>query len=436
MRRRSAPSAGIALISLSRNPSFDKLIIMRVPLDSPFSPGSDTVPKVWAGRTSQLSDWRDVLRPRRVAGIHERGRTILGEAGSGKSSLARRIAREASEAGDWATPQLRIPSGTDPIKRVASALLELSATAGLPAAREQRIGDLLRRVETVAASGVSLSVRAQDGPEPYIALTDLLIEIGRAALQRQNVMVVLHIDEVQNITDERARSQLLIALGDALAYDETITVPGGLQVDRALPIAVYLTGLPEFADLAGARAGATFARRFQTTTLEAIDNDDLMTALQPFVTEGWPVVNDAGSTDRVFMEVKAQRAIVELACGEPFLFQLAGERAWYAGTENLITSEHVRTGWKDAAVEAEAHVQRILDRLPAREKEFVTAMAELARGDRSLTNIAKKIGYEKASDAGPTAQRLNLTRRIVQRGRPYRFQNRAVEAYLTSDWPW
>ena len=169
---------------------------MRTPLDSPFSPGSDTVPRVWAGRTSQLGDWRDVLRPRRVAGIHERGRTVLGEAGSGKSSLVRRIAREASEAGDWTTPQLRIPSGTDPIRRVASALLDLSSAAGLPSAREQRIGDLLRRVEMVAASGISLSVRAQDGPEPYTALTGLLVEIGRAAIRHGDVVVTIHIDEV------------------------------------------------------------------------------------------------------------------------------------------------------------------------------------------------------------------------------------------------
>ena len=257
---------------------------MRSPLDSPFSPGSDTVPEVWAGRTSHLSDWRDVLRPRRAAGLHERGRTILGEAGSGKSSLVRRIAREASQSGDWATPQLRIPSGTDPLKRVASALLDLSAAAGLAAAREQRIGDLLRRVETVSASGVSLSVRAQDGPEPYIALTDILIEIGRAAIRHGDVVVVIHIDEVQNISDENALSQLLIALGDALTHEETVDVPGGLQIERGLPIAVYLTGLPEFADMTGARKGATFARRFRTTTLGAIDDDALMSALQPFVT--------------------------------------------------------------------------------------------------------------------------------------------------------
>ena len=85
--------------------------------------------------------------------------------------------------------------------------------------------------------------------------------------------------------------------------------------------------------------------------------------------------------------------------------------------------------------EAEAHVQRILDRLPAREREFIEAMAELAPEERSLTNIARKMGHAKATDAGPTAQRLDLNRRIIQRGRPYHFQHRAVEAYLTSNWP-
>ena len=409
---------------------------MRSPLDSPFSPGSDTVPEVWAGRTSHLSDWRDVLRPRRAAGLHERGRTILGEAGSGKSSLVRRIAREASRSGDWTTPQLRIPSGTDSLKRVASALLDLSSAAGLAAAREQRIGDLLRRVETVAASGVSLSVRAQDGPEPYIALTDLLIEIGRAAIRRGDVMVVIHIDEVQNISDENARSQLLIALGDALTHEETVDVPGGLQIERALPIAVYLTGLPEFADMTGARKGATFARRFRTTALGAIDDDALTSALQPFVTEGWPIADDAGGVGRVFMEPAAQRAVVELAHGEPFLFQLAGERAWYAGTDDLITAEHVKTGWRDAAPEAEAHVQRILDRLPPRERHFLESMAALPPEERTLTNIARSMGYERTTDAGPTAQRLDLTRGIIRRGRPYDFRHRAVGAYLTSEWPW
>lgn len=409
---------------------------MRTPLDSPFSPGADAVTDVWAGRVGQLSDWRDVVRPRRLAGLPERGRTILGEAGSGKSSLLRRITSEAQRAGDWVTPQLRIPAGTDPVKRLATALLQLADTADLAAAREQRIVDCLRRVESVSVSGVGLSLRAAEGPEPYTALTDLLVEIGRAAMRRSDVVVIIHVDEVQNITDDKVLSQILIALGDALAHTEQVEAPGGHRIERALPIVVYLTGLPEFADMAGARKGATFARRFKHTLLGALDDDALMQALQPFVTEGWPILGASGTPERVWMDAEAQRAIVDLSRGEPFLFQLAGERAWYAGSSEVITAQHVHTGWRDAAPEAEAHVQRILDRLPAREREFVDAMAELPPEERTLSEIARRAGFPKSTDAGPTSQRLDVVRGIIARGKPYRFRHRAVGAYLTTDWPW
>ena len=408
---------------------------MRTPLSSPFSPGSDTVPSVWAGRVAQLADWRDVVRPRRLDGIHERGRTILGEAGTGKSALVRRIAQDAVQRGDWVTPQIRIPVGGDPLVRLASELLSLADQAGLPAARERRIGDLLRLVEGIAASGVSLTLREAAGPEPYTALSSLLVEVGREALRLGDTMVVIHVDEVQNITDDARLSQLLVALGDVLAHEEPVRAPGGLVIDRALPIAVYLTGLPEFADMAGARTGATFARRFQTVTLDAIDDDDLFLALQPFVLEGWEVVDAHGARGRVLMEPAASRAIVRLSHGEPFLFQLAGERAWYAATDDVVTESHVLAGWRGAAYEAEAHVQRILERLPAREREFIEVMAGIAPGGRNLTAIARAMGYGTASAAGPTSQRLDGVRGIIKRGKEYRFRNRAVEAYLGGEWP-
>jgi hypothetical protein len=409
---------------------------VRSALNSPFSPGSDTVPEIWAGRTEQLSDWRDVVRPRRIAGLPERGRTILGEAGLGKSTLVRRIAREAAATGDWVTPQLRIPSGTDPLKLIAAAILQLADDAGISTSREQRIKDALTRVQAVAASGISLTLRQQEGPEPFTVLTALLIEVGRAAVAQGDVMVLIHIDEVQNIADEKTLSQLLIALGDALVYEEPVAVPGvGATVLRSLPIGVYLTGLPDFADMAGARKGATFARRFKTTTLTAIDDEDLATALQPFIIEGWPVPDDVGALNRIRMEPAAAAAIVDLCRGEPFLFQLAGEQAWYAGTSDVITRAQVITGWKAARSEAVTHVERILERLPNRESEFVRAMAGLARSDRTLTRIAKEMGFAKATDAGPTSQRLDSVRGIIERGKPYSFRHRAVEAYLASDWP-
>lgn len=407
---------------------------MRSALDNPFSPGSDTVPDIWAGRTEQLSDWRDVIRPRRLAGLPERGRTVLGEPGLGKSSLVRRIAQEAAATGDWVTPQLRIPSGADPLKLVASAILRLADEAGLPSSREKRIAETLARVQTVAASGISLTLHKKDGPEPYTVLSGLLVEVGRAAIVRGNVALI-HIDEVQNITDESALSQLLIALGDALTHEESVTVPGGARLNRSLPLAVYLTGLPDFEDMAGARKGATFARRFKTTTLTALDDDDIEAALQVFVLSGWEVPDGNGGVGRIRMEPDAAAAVVELCRGEPFLFQLAGERAWYAGTGDTITREHVLNGWRTARSEAIAHVERILARLPKRESEFVQAMAELPAHERSLTRIAKKAGYVKATDAGPTSQRLDTIRGIIGRGTLYTFRHRAVEAYLTGSWP-
>ena len=421
---------------LSAPAHLGKLTNMRRPLDSPFSPGSDTVPQVWAGRAAQLSDWRDVLRPRRLGGIAERGRTILGEAGTGKSSLVRKIAADAAQGGDWVTSQLRIPAGADPLKRVAVALIDLAREAGLAAAREERIKRLLGRVEAVALSGVSVSLREAAGPDPYTSLSELLIEIGREAARHKDRMVLLHVDEVQNITDDAVRSQLLIALGDALVHEERRQVPGGVELSPALPLSVYLTGLPEFQDTAGSRTGATFARRFQTTTLGALDEADLALALHPFVDEGWVIADAHGHNQRIRMTPTACRALIDLSCGEPFLFQLAGERAWFAGVGNMITAEEVHEGWRSAAAEAETHVQRVLARLPAREERFLRAMAALDPHERTLTQIARQMGHAHASELGTTAQRLDLTRGIVERGRPYTFRHRAVEAFLTSSWPW
>ena len=62
-------------------------------------------------------------------------------------------------------------------------------------------------------------------------------------------------------------------------------------------------------------------------------------------------------------------------------------------------------------------------------------MAALEPEDRTLTNISRQLGHKAVTVAGPTSQRLDVVRGIIQRGKPYRFQHRAVEAYLTSDWP-
>lgn len=422
-------------VNLPKHAARGKFTIVRSSVDNPFNPGSDVVPDVWAGRGEQLNDWRNILRPRLASGLFERGRTILGEPGLGKSTLVRKIAAEAAAGGAWVTPQLRVPSGADPLKLLADALLTLADGAGLRADRERNITELLARVQSIAAGGLSLALREDTtGPDPFVTLTQLLIEIGQAAMQR-DTLCLIHIDEVQNIADDQALSQLLIALGDAITRVVRVDVPGGLQVERSLPIAVYLTGLPEFEDRAGARKGATFARRFKTTILAAIDDDDLELALQDFVLRGWPVADGRGGTARVHMHQEAVAAIIDLCRGEPFLFQLAGQQAWYAGDSATVTGDQVRTGWRTAQREAAAHVERILARLPRRERAFLEAMAALPQRERSLTRIAERAGLASATAAGSVTQRLDTVRGIIDRGKTYSFRHRAVEAFLTSDWP-
>ena len=85
--------------------------------------------------------------------------------------------------------------------------------------------------------------------------------------------------------------------------------------------------------------------------------------------------------------------------------------------------------------EAEAHVERILTRLPDRERTFLEEMAALAPEERTLAAIAKRMGLERGSAVGTTSQRLDATRGIIRRGPRYTFRRRAVEAYLTTDWP-
>ncbi|QWC84587.1 ATP-binding protein [Nocardioidaceae bacterium] len=406
---------------------------MRTALTNPFTPGADTIPTIWAGRTRHVRDWQDVVRPRRLAGLPERGRTILGEAGVGKSALVRRIAELADADGDWVTPQLRMPTGSDPLKKLAAALLGLADRAGLASSREHRIGEMLARVRGVSGAGIGVELDRGSGPEPYVALTELLVEIGQRAIQH-DVCVLIHLDEIQNVTDDDALSQLLICLGDALAFEADVSVPGG-RVSRLLPIAVYLTGLPDFADMAGAKKGATFARRFATTTLAPIDDDDLRLALHDFVSTGWPVADSRGEVGRVRMEPAAVDLVIALCRGEPFLFQLVGDRAWYAGEEDVISAADVRSGWLQARPEAAAHVERILGRLPDREMQMLEAMATLPPEQRTATAIARAMDFASASQAGPTARRLDTVRGIIDRGKLHSFRHRAIEAYLTSDWP-
>lgn len=399
----------------------------RSPTENPFEPGHDVVPSIWAGRRDERNDW-EAVRARRAAGQPERSRALIGEPGIGKSVLAAKIAEDAASRGDLVVPTIRVPRGVDVLALVAEALLTTVEQHHLGVWVANRVDGLLDRVRRIAAVELAPRDRAAN---PHTHLRDLLIELGHYGAERDQVVIV-RIDEVQNVIDEDQLSQLLVALGDTLQHSYEVRDAAGTPHKRWLPIVVYLTGLPEFTGQATSAAGATFARRFRPWRLGHIDDDQLRLALAPFTTTtGWPVEGHDGG---IVMTEGAIDTILACALGDPFLFQLVGKAAWDRDPdEQVITADHVIAGWQGVKAEARSHVERLVDRLPRRERELVDVMAGLVPQRRTLTNIAAQLGVT-ATQLGSTAARLE-DRGVITRGKPYRFNARTIEAMLQGIWP-
>ena len=91
----------------------------------------------------------------------------------------------------------------------------------------------------------------------------------------------------------------------------------------------------------------------------------------------------------VTMEPAARDAILEVCKGEPFLFQLAGERAWYAGSTDVITPEQVYLGWERARL-----AMRGLSYKPHQRSEISAAARELQVSRTTMWRLMKKHAIE------------------------------------------
>lgn len=409
---------------------------MRSPANNPFLPGADRVPEIWAGRRLEIADFTDIVRPRRRAGQYERGRAVLGEFGIGKSALINRIADEAEAAGDWVTAKVRAALGADVLHLVGESLAAFLRERSRDARLARTHDRLLRRIEevTLPAGGGGVRVRPP-APEPnaYRALLDTLIELATLA-REEGRLLLLRIDEIQNVTSPEALSQLLTVLGDALEATVPRVDAGGIRREDALPLAVYVSGLPDFHDLAAA-AGATFSRRFRTLELEPLEEADLREALRPFTTDGWPLLGEAGEV-RVVMDEEAVDLLVSVPIGDPFLFQLAGEAAWNAGTGRVITAEEARRGWQAARREVTRYVESRLRGVSDLQLEVLRAAAALPDVKRTAAAIARAVGRKSSAEIASTTRSLDVEHRLIRReaGR-VTFRSPAVAAFLAGGWP-
>ncbi|AXV09983.1 RecA-superfamily ATPases implicated in signal transduction (plasmid) [Euzebya pacifica] len=392
-------------------------------------PGHDAVPDVWAGRARELSDYTGYVRARRVNGVFERGRAVLGQPGIGKSVLVNRIAREASELGDIVLPPVRLHRGADPLAGVAAALVAAAESQDLAGRVSKAAMEVLRTIASLRIGDAAVAINAPAAESAPRAITTALTDLAGAARARGSVVLV-RLDEVQNATaDPVTLSSLLIALGDASAATVTDRDFAGNAHDHHLPVVVYLTGLLDFVDSVEGdpmqRAGATFGRRFAKTYLDWLADDEVRDALVPFTTSGWPT-ND----HRVTATADAIDALIEATAGDPFVFQLLGAAAWNARPDHsVINAADVAAAEATCAEEIEDHVARMLDPLPDLERAAFEVLVGLDPANRSTKAVADELG-KTSSQLGPTMRRLERRRLVRREGRRTHVAARLVERHL------
>jgi hypothetical protein len=399
--------------------------VLRSPDNNPFQPGFGAVPDVWAGRATILHLQRQERRTRKL-GRYTRGAVFIGPSGIGKSVLVNKFAQESMSAGDLVIDAIRVAKRSDPLAHLAGAI---------SAARQHVAADTLadviertlRRVSLISVKGVQLAARQDGISNPHVEVRDSIIALAEV-LARENAarppgrerVMLLRIDELQN-ADESQRSAILAALGDVLEHQVMIDVRdgSGAEAMRYLPVLVYLTGLPE---LLNRRSGVdTFRRRFHTTPLGMLTDDEVLDALNTPLPGG------------VRVSPQAARRICNLVAGDPYVFQLVGHAAWNASSNATIEISDVEVGDQQTYGERLRLVESALSDVSDGEMGVLRAVYDLANHGLETRGalVAQHLGKSPAQIA-TFAGRLEQLAAIRRDHGVWRIENRLLHRYLTT----
>ncbi len=347
-------------------------------LVNPYRPGAGTPPPALIGRDELIDRFGMSVR-RALAGRPGKSLMPIGLRGVGKTVLLNRFGEiaghegvhgafiEAPETGDLRT-LLAI--------RLRKVLLELDRSA-----RTAAVLRALRVLKTFTlqltdGSRISIDVDALTGEADSGALaddlTDLLVAVGRAVLDRQTGLLI-SIDEVQYLSE--------VELAGLITAIHRTT-----QLE--LPVILVGAGLPQLPGLAGS-AKSYAERLFDFPLIGSLSPDDARAAL----------VIPASAHDVDFAE-DALHAIVSEARGYPYFLQEWGYHAWNHATESPINAADVASIRPLVLDQLDRNFFLVrFDRLTPREKEYLRAMADLGQGPHRSGDIAARLGVRVESVA-------------------------------------
>ncbi len=347
------------------------------PLTNPFSPGAGNQPPALAGR-GELLQRLEILLARIKAGRSEQSMLMVGLRGVGKTVLLNRV-REMAEAQGYqailieahenkSLPLLLLP----PLRQTLFALDRLQNVSqkvkrGLRVLRsfigavKVKLGDAEFGLDIDPETG------SADSGDLEADLAELFVAIGEAAADRGTAVAII-IDELQYMT-ETEMSALIMAIHRVS--------------QRNLPLVLIGAGLPQLVGLAG-QSKSYAERLFTYPEVGALSAADAALALQG------PV-----STQGVSYTPEALEEVFRVTQGYPYFLQEWGYQSWNMADQSPIDLPLIQRTTVASTARLDQSFFRVrFDRLTPREKDYLSALAELGSGNQRSGGVAERLGVK------------------------------------------
>lgn len=347
------------------------------PLTNPFSPGAGNQPPELAGRSDLLYKV-EVLLARVKAGRSEQSMFMVGLRGVGKTVLLNRV-REMAEAKGYQAllieaheskplPLLLLP----PLRQTLFALDRMQNVSqkvkrGLRVLRsfigavKVKVGDAEFGLDIDPETG------SADSGDLEADLAELFVAVAEAAADRGTAVAII-VDELQYMT-EVEMSALIMAIHRVS--------------QRSLPLVLIGAGLPQLVGLAG-KSKSYAERLFTYPEVGALSLEDASLALQgPVATQG------------VAFTPEALAEVFRVTQGYPYFLQEWGYQSWNMAQQSPIDLPLIQQTTVASTARLDQSFFRVrFDRLTPREKDYLSALAELGTGNQRSGGVAERLGVK------------------------------------------